>query len=360
MSVNLTDWIEVFRAGKYPQGSFTEDDVAEMANNYDPNIHEAPITLDHNDKGPAYGWVEQLKVRGGVLLAKFKQVSDSLKKLVSSGQYKKRSAEIYPTFDATGGKYLRAVSFVTVPQVKGLQPAFGDTLKFSDTKGEYQTLSFSDDETPKEHKPDMSKEGGDMDEKQVQALIDNATASFSEKIDALESQHKAETEKYEGEITKLKEQNTNALTKLSEAEQAQKAAEINTFCDKMKSELRLTPAMETSAMPIMKVLAGVSETVKFSEGDKEVEKTPLALFQDFIKSLPKIDNGEFAAGDYGQRNTGNNYATFADKAGSPVDEQSAKIATRADAIVVERKWDEKDPMKYAEALKIAETELGVN
>jgi hypothetical protein len=272
--VDLTDWIEIFRAGKYPQGSYTEDDVNEMATKYDPNIHEAPIILDHNDVGPAYGWVEQLQARGSVLYAKFKQVSNALKELVTTGAYKKRSVEIYPKFEATGSSYLRAVSFVTVPQVKGLQPAFSDTIRFSDTKGDYAVVGFND-ETKKDNPiKQTSNEGSEMDDKRVQELIDSKIASFDDKIKVMESRHAAESEKYEAEINALKEQNKNALTKLSEAERVQKSVEINSFCEQMKRELRLTPAMEAFAKPLMTALTEISGTVKFSENDKEVEATP--------------------------------------------------------------------------------------
>lgn len=48
-------YFEVFKAGNYPQGKFTKEEVQELAKNYDPSFCEAPITLDHEQKGPAYG-----------------------------------------------------------------------------------------------------------------------------------------------------------------------------------------------------------------------------------------------------------------------------------------------------------------
>ena len=52
---------EVFKAGKYPQGKFTKKEIAEIAKNYDPKFCEAPITIDHQQSGPAYGWVDTVK-----------------------------------------------------------------------------------------------------------------------------------------------------------------------------------------------------------------------------------------------------------------------------------------------------------
>ena len=67
-------YFEVFKAGNYPQGAFSKEEVQELANNYDPSFCEAPITLDHEQKGPAYGWVDRLKEENGVLKASFKNL----------------------------------------------------------------------------------------------------------------------------------------------------------------------------------------------------------------------------------------------------------------------------------------------
>ena len=103
-------YFEVFKAGNYPQGKFTKEEVQELAKNYDPSFCEAPITLDHEQKGPAYGWVDKLKEEDGLLKASFKDLSDDLKEFVNKGKYKKISVEIYRELE--GKKpYLKAVSF---------------------------------------------------------------------------------------------------------------------------------------------------------------------------------------------------------------------------------------------------------
>ena len=115
-------YFEVFKAGNYPQGKFTQAEVQELAKNYDPSFCEAPITLDHEQKGPAYGWVDKLKEENGKLKATFKDLSDDLKEFVNKGKYKKISVEIYRELE--GKKpYLKAVSFLgaSIPQVKGMQ-----------------------------------------------------------------------------------------------------------------------------------------------------------------------------------------------------------------------------------------------
>src|SRR5690606_32066987 len=48
--------LEIFRAGDYgPRGRWSEADLDRLAAGYDPALHEAPVTLDHAQTGPALG-----------------------------------------------------------------------------------------------------------------------------------------------------------------------------------------------------------------------------------------------------------------------------------------------------------------
>ena len=69
-------YFEVFKAGVYPQGKFTKKQIAEIASNYDPKFCEAPITIDHQQSGPAYGWVEDVKAENDKLKVCFKDVPE--------------------------------------------------------------------------------------------------------------------------------------------------------------------------------------------------------------------------------------------------------------------------------------------
>ena len=82
-------FFEIFKAGTYPQGKFTKEQIEEIAKNYDPSFCEAPITLDHEQSGPAFGWVESVKSDKGVLKATFKDVTEDLKSFVNDGKYRK-------------------------------------------------------------------------------------------------------------------------------------------------------------------------------------------------------------------------------------------------------------------------------
>ena len=128
---------KVFIAGKYPQGEITESDIQEIARNYSPSYHEAPLTLDHKREGSSLGWIESVIAKGKELWVSFSKVSEEAKQLTNEGKYKRPSIEI-ANYDGVG-KYLRAVSLVNFPQVKGLPE-----MQFQTTDKE-AVIYFSED-----------------------------------------------------------------------------------------------------------------------------------------------------------------------------------------------------------------------
>ena len=105
--------VEVFRAGEYgAKGAYSVDDLEAIARDYEPKTHDAPVTLDHEQTGPAFGWVQSLRRNGDRLLARLHSLSEDLVDLIEKGAYKKRSIELYREFPKTGRPYLRAVTFL--------------------------------------------------------------------------------------------------------------------------------------------------------------------------------------------------------------------------------------------------------
>lgn len=117
--------VEVFRGGDYgPKGSYGEAEIDAIAGGYDPARHEAPVTLDHAQRGPAHGWVKRVRRLGDRLVATLWKVSPALRDWLRAGAYRKCSVELYRSFRGLDGPYLKAVSFLgaAAPEVKGLQP----------------------------------------------------------------------------------------------------------------------------------------------------------------------------------------------------------------------------------------------
>lgn len=116
--------MEVFRSGDYgAKGRYTDADLQKIADDYQPQLLEAPLTFDHAQAGPAYGWVARLQREGDRLVAVLKGVPDAVRNLVRTGAYKRRSIELLRRMPETGRPYLRAISLLgaATPQVKGLR-----------------------------------------------------------------------------------------------------------------------------------------------------------------------------------------------------------------------------------------------
>ena len=167
---------EVFKAGKYPQGKFTKKEIAEIAKNYDPKFCEAPITIDHQQSGPAYGWVETVKAEGNKLKVAFKDIPEAFEKDVNDGKYKKVSVELYRDLEGKGA-YLKAVSFLgaAIPQVKGLE-----AIKFMESESDTYEFEAEDDSD------NFSQEDIDDLKKQI-SVLETQVANFKENNKKLET-----------------------------------------------------------------------------------------------------------------------------------------------------------------------------
>lgn len=138
-------WFQIFRAGKYKVQTtageirtfeYTEKDIQDIVDSYDPQFMEVPLTIDHVQNGPAFGWVDELRKSGTTLEACFKDIVDGLVEAVNQKQYKRISSEIIDSFENSKGnrtRAIKAVSFlgVATPAVKGMKPVmFDDKIQF--------------------------------------------------------------------------------------------------------------------------------------------------------------------------------------------------------------------------------------
>ena len=265
-------YFEVFKAGNYPQGKFTQAEVQELAKNYDPSFCEAPITLDHEQKGPAYGWVDKLKEENGKLKATFKDLSDDLKEFVNKGKYKKISVEIYRELE--GKKpYLKAVSFLgaSSPQVKGMQ-----AVEFKE--GESDVYIFEAE----------VEEDNDTEEienlKSTIADLKGQVAKFKEdakkntEIKSLKEQVKDLTI----ELAKFKDEaaGKDELAKeLKEIKENLRTKDFNEFIEQHISQGILTPANKDA---VFSILCDLDNIKKFDATSDSID-----TFKSFISALPK-------------------------------------------------------------------------
>ncbi|MBS4016762.1 MAG: hypothetical protein KGZ68_00875 [Dechloromonas sp.] len=126
--------VEIFRAGRHVTDNgqslfFSFEDIQDIAQNYSPELREAPLVLGHpQTDGPAQGWVKGLQAtEDGRLLMAVKQVAHGFAQMLKEGRFKKRSASFYspshPNNPKPGKWYLRHVGWLGAqqPAIAGLQ-----------------------------------------------------------------------------------------------------------------------------------------------------------------------------------------------------------------------------------------------
>ena len=277
-------YFEVFKAGTYPQGKFTKKEIAQIAKNYDPTFCEAPITIDHQQSGPAYGWVDDVKADGEKLKVSFKEVPKEFEQAVNDGKYKKVSVELYRNLDGKGA-YLKAVSFLgaAMPQVKGLEAikfmeAESDTYEFEGVNEDNEPEKFSEQDIE-----DLKKQVSDL-ETQVANFRENnkkleTIKSLKDKISALNDEVATFKEKAQGKEEIEKE--------LSDIKNSIKKREFEEFIEKQIDKGILVPANKNVVLSVLQELDNVK---KFGE-----DSAVITDFKSFIESLPnQIKYGELA------------------------------------------------------------------
>lgn len=264
-------YFEVFKAGNYPQGTFSQAEVQELAKNYDPSFCEAPITLDHEQKGPAYGWVDKLKEENGMLKATFKNLSDDLKEFVNKGKYKKISVEIYRELE--GKKpYLKAVSFLgaSIPQVKGMQ-----AVEFKEGESDVYIFEAEVEQDDTEDVESLKTTINDLKGEIAKFKEDNKKNS---EIKSLKEQVKD----LSIELAKFKDEaaGKDELAKeLQEIKENLRTKDFNEFIEQHITQGILTPANKDA---VFSILCDLDNVKKFDATSDSIEN-----FKSFISALPK-------------------------------------------------------------------------
>jgi hypothetical protein len=340
-------WIELFRAGDYGgKGSYTTADIDRMVALYDPAKHEAPLVIGHPEHdAPAFGWLDKVKRVGNVLMGCFKQVQPAFEEMFSKGLFKKRSISFYRTPD---GPALRHVGFLGAmpPEVKGL----ADVKLASFSAGDFQAIEFKEEEMDgeqigksitqslKEFFTELLKgrkvvELNDGEnEKAIAAAVKAATEPLTAKFTELETKLKTATEKLAANDVAATTQGQIALAETQMA--------------RVKTARRWVPAFDKMGLPqIFTELAKVNTKVKFTEGDKPVEKPAVEAFGDFMIGLREIvPTGELATGTT-KKGTLVQFTEPTKKSGAAIDQDSVSLAEAAKALSV------KEKIPYGDALR---------
>lgn len=315
--------IEIFKIGKHTATNgqalpFDETMLAAAVKGYDPKLHEAPVVVGHpKDNHPAFGWIDHLELKDGVVLAHPKQVDADFAELVEQGKYKKRSASWYlpdsPNNPKPGTLYLRHVGFLGAmpPAIKGLKDVqfseqeqgvveFGDVSPwvFSTLGGfvrgirewiiELKGIETADKIAPSYMIDTLTEEAEKMRQERDKGL-EKATPNFNEPQDKTMTPEQIAAMQKELDALKAKEVNFSESEKvIKQREAALAKREIGLQVDDLIKQGKVLPAQKVGLIEFMASLNGDTLTVEFGEGDKAQKVSPRKFMTDFLASMPKL------------------------------------------------------------------------
>jgi len=238
-----------FQGGKPKHIELTVDDLRQMAEDYDPGLLNAPLTVDHVHEGPAAGWIAALRLQGDILQAKFTDLADWFRKSLRTGAYRNRSAEFYQPLKSTGRTYLSALTFLGAkePAVKGLAPQ----PSLFQAHGEPSIAVLFSNTQPAQKAPEKGVD--EMDEKTIVAkvieAVKNLFASGEVKIQAAAPDKTGEIDQLKSSLAESQKLCLAEKARADKAEailaaQAETAAlaEFKGKIEAAKTASRLTPA----------------------------------------------------------------------------------------------------------------------
>lgn len=327
--------IHAFRAGRHVDSrgnahEWTERDLAELADSYDPALREAPVTIGHPaGNAPAWGWIGKVQAKAKDLFTQPSQLQPEFQDMLKRGLFKKVSISVYgrahPNNPKPGQLYLRHVGFLGAqpPAVAGLADySFAE----ADAGGDLQVYEFGDwsDRRIAEMFAGLrdwliSRFGLEEAEQAmprwgVQSLTEEAlrpdddeetpTAlpSYSEGASTMPNPNAADLAAREAAVaareTDLQAREAQLQQRESAAQHAQRMAQFSEFADGLVRDGRLRPADKARVVAVLAALPQ-AQMAEFSEGEgAQVMKPATEVLQGFLAGLPKlVEFGEVARPD---------------------------------------------------------------
>lgn len=279
---------EIFKAGKYPQGNFTEDDVKALFEAYDPAWWKAPFTVEHVRSGPAWGFVENLHFENGRLFADSGDVNAAMRDLVAAKHFGPVSVEIFKNIDKDGVKtnYLGAVSFLGVkaPQIKGLE-----AIAFSDAFENAESVCFAFQVTGEGDEMGLTLMSPEELEQfsQARAKADADAVTMSDQLAAVTAERDALLLKFSDKDA----ERMAAEEKLRSIELNQRRLGFEGFLNERIAYGNVSPKQKGK---LLKLLEALDQVALFDATHKDAPTE----FKEFLTSLPKqVDFTERAKPD---------------------------------------------------------------
>ena len=254
-------WFEVFRAGKYPQGDVSAEEVEAIARSYDPAFREAPVVLGHpkNDH-PAMGWVDAVQAKAGTLLVRFKKLVPEFVQAVRKGLFQKVSVRLLRTTER--GLYLGHVGFLgaALPAVAGLAP-----IHFEAGGGD---IDAETDFT--------AAAGGEDGGSEMPKTAEERAAELEARLKVAEE--------------RVEQQQREFTAQLVAERRDRQLSEVRSDLVARVRDGKLAPALVPGLVEFLVALPDAAdEAIEFAAGDGKTEKkTPRAFFRGFLDQLPAV------------------------------------------------------------------------
>lgn len=346
-NVAATRKVEVFRPGTFVamdgrSYSFSAEDVAAMAENYDAENAPAPVVVGHpKTDDPAFGWASGFEVNDdGKLVASVDRLAPAFVTAVEQGRYRKVSMKFFePTHPANpkpGQYYPRHIGFLggAAPAVSGLAPVqFSDAEEEGMVEFEYFEPAFADKAFEdvgslfrklreffiEKH----SREEADqvLPEWRI-SWIEDAAKEPVPQTDAGFVSPPPETEKEDPMADQATLDAREA--EISARERALANTENVAFVDGLVSSGKLIAASKDDAVTLCNELANVETELAFSDGGKG---NPLDLLKALLNAQPEVVPMGDVAGDDPAFAGGN--AAFATADGEQVDAEGLELHAKA-------------------------------
>ncbi len=344
-----------FKAGTHydTQGRkhvFTDADVREIVESYDPALHEAPLVIGHpKTDSPAFGRVKSLELNDGFLDATPDKVVPEFADWVNKGLWNRISIAVWgrnqPGNPKPGKFYLRHIGYLggTPPAVAGLPVASfaagDDVIEFADWNGlaiaglfrriKNWLIDKEGQEKADQVIPEYDIEGIQLRAAEKDAM--HAGAAYAQ------PQNEATTMMTAEEIRRKDEEQKRRDAELAEREKRLKADEDRrrneTIAARVGSAVKAGKLLPRDAEPAVAFAASLdaAATIEFGQGAAREKKPSAEWFLSFLESLPvRVDFHERARPEAGDLNT----VTFAAPPGYAVD--SARLELHNKALAYQR------------------------
>lgn len=368
----------IFRAGTHIASdgkpyTFSESDVRDIADSYEPALHEAPLVVGHpKTDDPAYGWALSLSEKDGELAAEPHQVEPQFAEMVNAGRFKKISSSIYlpnmPGNPKPGRFYLRHVGFLGAqpPAVKGMPSAsFADGdgalefampladlgwrlsdlfQRFRDWLIDDRGLEVADQVIPQwqiRSIDEITKR--DDTHPSIGSAFSESQIKHPEPDMSHQNPNAAEFAERERQIAADRTSLDAREKALKDREVAAQRADAVAFAEGLVKDGKLLPRHKAPVVELLLTLpAGTS--LNFAEGDQQVQKPAPEVLRDLLSSLPEqIDFSEKSGGAGAEERRG---VEFSGPVGIPVD--AGRLALHGKAVAYQ---NQHQGVSYIDAVK---------